>query len=91
MSESDRWQVILKRRPEKVLRRLPQDLRRRIDQAILDLAHNPFPEGHKKLVGYENLYRIRVSDWRISYAVENDRLIVLVLEITPRGGAYRSS
>jgi mRNA-degrading endonuclease RelE of RelBE toxin-antitoxin system len=30
-----------------------------------------------------------VGDWRIVYAIEDDRLIVLVLEISPRGSAYR--
>jgi mRNA-degrading endonuclease RelE of RelBE toxin-antitoxin system len=32
---------------------------------------------------------VRVGDWRITYALEDDRLIVLIVEIAPRGGAYR--
>jgi mRNA interferase RelE/StbE len=83
-----RWEILLHRRAEKVLRRLPQDTLRRIDRAITALATNPRPPGCKKLAGYQNLYRVRVGDWRISYAVEDDRLIVLVLEVAPRGGAY---
>ncbi|MCH8290889.1 type II toxin-antitoxin system RelE/ParE family toxin [Candidatus Poribacteria bacterium] len=42
------------------------------------------------MVGYENLYRIRVGEWRISYAIEDDKLIILILEIAPRGSAYRN-
>ena len=83
------WQVIFLREPEKVFRKLPRDLLKRIRKVIDDLAINPIPAGSKKLVGYDNLYRMRVGDWRISYAVEQDRLIVLILEISPRGGAYR--
>ena len=84
-----RWQVLIDRQPEKVFRRLPKPLLQRIREAISDLAEDPWPPGCKKLTGYDNLYRIRVGDWRISYAVEDDRLIVLVLEVAPRGGAYR--
>lgn len=54
------------------------------------MAKEPRPHGFTKLSGYENLYRIRVGDWRISYAIEDDALIVLVIEIKPRGDAYRN-
>lgn len=83
------WEVLLHRRAERVLRRLPKDTLRRIDEAIEALATNPRPPGCRKLAGHHDLYRMRVGDWRISYAVEDDRLIVLVLEVAPRGGAYR--
>jgi mRNA-degrading endonuclease RelE of RelBE toxin-antitoxin system len=38
-------------------------------------------------MGYDNLYRIRVGDWRISCAIEDDDLVILVIEIAPRGNA----
>ncbi len=91
MSETPRiWQVIIHRDPEKVLRRLPKNLVRRIWERIRELQTNPYPNDCKKLVGYDNPFRIRLGDWRISYAVEEDRLIVLILEIAPRGGSYRN-
>ncbi len=89
MSDPQRWQLILDRQPKKVLRKLPKDLLRRIDKKLQELEANPFLEGCKKLEGYENIYRVRVGDWRISYAIEKDVLIVLILEVAPRGGAYR--
>lgn len=89
MSDAATYVVILTRQPQKILRKLPKDLLRRIDYALQSLAADPRPVGCKKLVGYDNLYRIRQGDWRISYAVEDDRLIVLILEISPRSGAYR--
>ena len=84
-----RWKVLIHRRAERVLRRLPRNLLGRIDRVIEALATDPRPPGCKKLSGSDNLYRVRVGDWRISYAVEDDRLIVLVLEVAPRGRAYR--
>ena len=84
-----RWKIRISRQPQKALRRVPRDLRQRIREAIWGLAVDPRPHGCKKLVGYENLYRIRVGSWRIIYSIEDDELIVLVIEIAPRGGAYR--
>jgi mRNA interferase RelE/StbE len=83
------WQVIIHRKAEKIIKRLDGDILERIRRAIRSLANDPRPSDVKKLAGYDNLYRIRVGDWRIVYAIEDDRLIVLVLEISPRGSAYR--
>lgn len=90
MNDLGTWQVIITRQPKKIMHRLPRDLLKRIDRKIQELAHNPRPEGSKKLAGHDNLYRVRVGDWRISYAVEEDKLLVLILEIAPRGEAYRN-
>jgi mRNA interferase RelE/StbE len=90
MSEGQgKYQILISKEARKVLQKLPKNLLSRISKAIDGLAGNPRPEGCKKLEGYENLYRIHVGDWRISYAIEEDRLIVLVIEVAPRGGAYR--
>ena len=88
--QSPDWQIILTRQPQKVLRRLPKDLLQRIDLQFVALSKNPRPAGSKKLSGFDNLYRVRVGDWRISYAIEEERLVILVLEIAPRGNAYRN-
>ena len=89
MPETGPWQVILLREPKKVLARVPADLRRRLLAALHGLEADPHPAGCKRLRGYEELYRVRVGDWRISYAMRNDQVIVLVTEIAPRGGAYK--
>jgi mRNA interferase RelE/StbE len=72
------------------LRRLPRDVLERIDAALLALEEDARPRECKRLSGpLGNLYALRVGDWRISYAVHDERLIVLVVEIAPRGAAYR--
>jgi mRNA interferase RelE/StbE len=83
------WEILLGRQAEKVMRRLPRDLLQRLDQAILGLATNPRPSGCQKLVGHDNLFRVRVGHWRISYAIEDEQLIILIVEVAPRGEAYR--
>ena len=84
-----RWTVLVERQPQEVFRRLPRDLLQRIRLKIRGLAKEPRSPGCKILQGYDNLYTIPVGGWRISYAVEDDRLIVLALEVAPRGDAYR--
>jgi len=89
MPEAERrWQVLIDKQPERIFRRLPRPLLQRIREKIWELSRDPSPRGCMKLRGYDNLYRVRVGDWRISYAIEDDRLIVLVLEVAPRGSAY---
>ena len=42
--------------------------------------------GENRPFEYPHLYRIQAGDWRISYAVEHNRLAILVLEVmTPEG------
>jgi mRNA interferase RelE/StbE len=84
-----RWQVIIHRKAEKILKRLDGGTLERIRRAISSLVNEPRPAGVKKLTGYKRLYRLCVGDWRIIYAIEDDRLIVLVLEISTRGTVYR--
>jgi mRNA interferase RelE/StbE len=85
-----RWTVKVKHEAEKVLRRLPRDLAERVVRAMLALETDPRPHGCKRLKSHDELYRVRVGEWRITYTVQDDKLIVLVLEIAPRGGAYKN-
>ena len=90
MDEEQRYRIQVDRQVERTLRRLPKDLLERMRTAILGLAAEPRPDGCKKLAGYANLYRIRLGDWRLVYAIEDDDLLVLILDISPRGGAYHN-
>ena len=87
--ELPRYAVQIVKSEQKVLERLPRDLLQRIRRAINGLATDPRPLGCKKLAGFENYYRVRVGDWRIIYTIFEDTLIVLVIEVAPRGDAYR--
>ena len=71
------------------LKRIRGPERRRIAAAIDGLADDPRPHGAAKLVGEDQLYRVRVGDYRIIYTVEDDRLIVLVVRVGHRKEIYR--
>jgi mRNA interferase RelE/StbE len=47
------------------------------------------PDGVVKLTGEDNLYRIRVSNYRIIYSIQDNQLLVLVLKIGHRRDVYQ--
>ena len=73
----------------KQLVRLPKAARSRIDAHLLALADDPRPHGAKKLVGSDDLYRIRVGDYRVLYYVRDAVLLVLIVKVGQRGGFYK--
>jgi mRNA interferase RelE/StbE len=52
------------------------------------LADDPRPPGAVKLAGRDD-YRIRVGDYRIVYAVDDEEGLVIVARIAHRRDVYR--
>jgi mRNA interferase RelE/StbE len=88
MSEPPHYTVRLSRQAEKRLTRLPHNLAGRLRKVLRALETEPRPHGVEPLRGH-NLYRLRLGDWRIVYAIEDMELLVLVVRIAARGEAYR--
>ncbi len=57
---------------------------RRVARAISALSTNPRPAGCRRLVGYDDLWRIRIGDYRVIYTIKDAELIVLALRIAHR-------
>jgi mRNA interferase RelE/StbE len=74
----------------KVLYKLPKERAHPIAYAIDALGKNPRPQGCKKLKGLDNLYRIRVANYRVVYQIYDKVLIVLVVSIGDRKEIYRN-
>ena len=68
---------------------VPKPMLKRLDVCILGLAYDPLPPGVKKLKNSDGLYRVRVSDYRIIYRIEQEVLTVLVVKIGHRREVYR--
>lgn len=83
------WRIEVLRPAARALRGLPRADQRAIAAAIDGLAAEPRPPGSRVLRGSRTLYRIRVGDYRIVYAIEAERLVVLVVRIGHRREVYR--
>jgi len=83
-----KYSVVLTRSAEKSLARLPNSITKSIIALLEALQNNPRPAGCKKLKGYKNLWRIRIGDYRIIYAIEEVILLVDVREIGHRKDIY---
>jgi mRNA interferase RelE/StbE len=77
-------------RAAKELRKLDQPVASRIATAISALGTEPRPPGARQLVGYPGLWRVRVGDYRVVYAIRDAELVVLALRIAHRSDVYRN-
>jgi len=85
------YQIEFKDSAAKSLAKLPKKIHRRIQGVIITLATNPLPPASTKLTG-RDAYRIRVSDYRIIYSInENILTIVVVQKYLERLSSYSFS
>lgn len=82
------YKVVIPYRIQKRIKKFPLKDLERIRKTVAALAFNPYIG--KKLEGkYSDKYSVRVWPYRIIYSIKNKELIVQVIEIEHRGGAYR--
>jgi mRNA interferase RelE/StbE len=74
---------------ERQFKKLLKEVQARLKHRIDILAENPFPRGVKKLSAEEDLYRLRIGDYRIVYQVQGKALLILILKLGHRKNVYR--
>ena len=84
-----RYSIEVTPRARRDMLKLPGHVSRRVEDAISALAHDPRPAGARKLTGQGDLYRVRVGDFRVIYAIQDDVLLVLVVKVGHRRDVYR--
>jgi mRNA interferase RelE/StbE len=70
-------------------RKLDAAVQRRLVRAIDALAIKPRPDGVVKLADEDDLYRIRIGEYRVVYKIHDRRLIVLAVAVGHRRDIYR--
>jgi mRNA interferase RelE/StbE len=75
---------------EKDLRSLPKSVVIRVVKSMELLAENPFPRQALKLEGGDQLYRLRVGDYRIVYSIDQNVREVIIHYVRHRREVYRS-
>ncbi|EKE10211.1 MAG: addiction module toxin [uncultured bacterium] len=83
------YQVILEEPVQRQIRKLDPFVQKRLFRALVKLEKNPRAAGTKKLRGINDLYRLRVGDFRVLYQIEDDKLFVLVVALGHRRDIYR--
>jgi mRNA interferase RelE/StbE len=68
------------------LRRLDPPVRRRITDALDRFVADPFVGDVRRLNPIE--WRLRVGDWRVRFAFDDEHRVIVVLRVLPRGRAY---
>ncbi len=93
MTEEARYQLVIPPSVAKGLRKIrrgqPRDFER-IEEAVYGLVDTPLPVNSRKLSGRDDEYRIRVGDYRIVYAVDDEAELVEILRVAHRREVYRS-
>ena len=84
-----RYRVEVSATAERQLRRLARADQVRLIRAMQALSTDPRPPGCRKLSGYDDVFRVRVGRYRIVYAIEDRRLVIIVLKVGDRKDVYR--
>lgn len=71
------------------LKKLPRQIQIRVIEKLTELSVDPRPPSAKPLTGLLDVWRVRVGDYRILYAIKDEVLLVLVLRIGNRREIYR--
>lgn len=85
------YSVQFVRSAQKEFERLPAKLRVKVTEALSLLSQHPYSEllNAKKLKGANQLYRIRLGDYRVVYEIRDEVLVVVVIKIGHRSDVYK--
>lgn len=84
------YAITVKKSAQKELASIPTNFQSRIILAIDNLAEDPRPDGVKKLKLSQDLWRIRVGDYRVIYTIEDQLQILEIQKIGHRKDIYKS-
>ncbi|MDY6786105.1 MAG: type II toxin-antitoxin system RelE/ParE family toxin [Cyanobacteriota bacterium] len=90
MKEEIEYTLCFKNSAAKEFRRLPKDIKQRVGIAIEQLRFHPRPDGVTKLKGDENLYRIRIGDYRAVYEIDDSEKALRITRVRHRRDVYQS-
>jgi mRNA interferase RelE/StbE len=83
------YAITFARSARKELENLDPALVDRIFPLIESLAQNPRPPKCKKLSGVQNLWRIRIGDYRVIYHIYDADKVIDIVAVRHRREAYR--
>ncbi|MFZ3072086.1 MAG: type II toxin-antitoxin system RelE/ParE family toxin [Thermodesulfobacteriota bacterium] len=82
------YTITFARSARKELEKIDEKLVNRIFPKIEALSKEPRPAGCRKLAGNKHLWRIRIGDYRVVYAVYDDEKAVDIITVRHRKDVY---
>ena len=80
----DCYKIVWKKTAIKELRKIPKNYLKKITDRIADLSVNPYPGDCVKIRSKDFCYRMRISDYRIVYSIQNELLVIEIIRIKHR-------
>lgn len=84
----DSYSISFSRSARKELEVLPALVVQRIFSKIESLATSPRPSGCRKLKGSDNLWRIKVGEYRVIYSISDSSILIDIIAVRHRSHAY---
>lgn len=85
-----KYQIKILSKARRSIKKLPKSVQENIKIAVRNLAENPRPNNVKKLSGSDNLYRLRLGDYRIIYQIKDYILLIVIVMAGHRREIYRN-
>jgi mRNA interferase RelE/StbE len=84
----NKYTINFKSSAAKEFKKLPIQAKKLIRNTIDQLSDFPRPSGIVKLQGNDNLYRIRVGNYRIIYTIDDVLKLVVITRVKHRKDVY---
>ena len=83
------FNIIIKPSAERELRKLPKHILSEVSKLFSEFAEHPYPRRVEKLSGGEELYRIRVGEYRVVYNIDLKIRVITIYRVRHRKDVYR--
>jgi mRNA interferase RelE/StbE len=84
------WQVVFTKKAQKQINQLDKPVQSRLKKSIIEkLIINPAAYLEPLLGDFGGYYKFRVGDYRLICSKEDDKLIVIIIELGHRKEVYK--
>lgn len=83
------YTVVIPKSVYRDLSKLHSSMLDRMESVLLSLENTPRPDGLKKLLGFQDRYRVRVGVYRVVYEIDDNQNRIIILRVRHRSDVYR--